>query len=70
MKVANEAAELFDRESNPDQLHNVAGNPENAAVIKRLEKELQRQIEAVGISGEELPAGRVEPRKKRKKKAE
>lgn len=49
--------ELFDRQTDPDQRHNVASNPENAAVLAKLEAELQQQITEVGITSEELPVG-------------
>lgn len=49
--------ELFDRQTDPDQRHNVASNPENAAVLAKLEAELQQQITEVGITPEELPVG-------------
>lgn len=58
IKIKNHPDELFDRKTDPDQLHNVAGNPEYAEVIERLEKELQRQIREVDIRVEELPAPR------------
>jgi arylsulfatase A-like enzyme len=47
--------ELFDRQADPDQLINVAGNPENREVLARLEAELQQQIKDIGISPDELP---------------
>ncbi|MAB75711.1 MAG: hypothetical protein CMO47_04550 [Verrucomicrobiales bacterium] len=49
--------ELFDRQADPDQRHNIASNPENAAVLTKLETELQQQITEVGITPEELPVG-------------
>lgn len=55
LKVGSHAPELFDRQADPRQLHNIAGNPENKTLIARLEEALQRQIQAVGISRAELP---------------
>ncbi len=68
IKMKNHPSELFDRKNDPDQRHNVAGNPENKGVIEQLEKELQKQIREVEISEEELPGNRVvksvKPRRK------
>ncbi|MGI9458191.1 MAG: sulfatase family protein [Aeoliella sp.] len=47
--------ELFDRRTDPDQSHNIAADPANESLIKRLEKELQKQIKDVDIAPEELP---------------
>ena len=55
IKLAGHPAELFDRETDPDQVHNFAANTENKAVVKRLEKELQKQIMEVDISQNNLP---------------
>ena len=55
LKVRSHAPELFDRQADPRQLHNIAGNPENKTLVARLEEALQRQIQAVGISRAELP---------------
>tara|TARA_R110000850_G_scaffold242592_2_gene367348 strand:+ start:2382 stop:3908 length:1527 start_codon:yes stop_codon:yes gene_type:complete len=54
-EVQDHPAELFDRKTDPDQLHNIAGNPENAALIAELDVELQKQVKDVDISAEELP---------------
>ena len=55
MKVKNHPAELFDRRNDPEQRHNVAGNPEYKGVIKKLERELQKQIREVDIAPGQLP---------------
>ncbi len=55
LKLAGHPAELFDRETDPDQVHNVAANTENKPVVERLEKELQKQIREVEIRRYELP---------------
>lgn len=55
LKLEGHPAELFDRETDPDQVHNVAANTENKAVVKRLEKELLKQIREVDISQNNLP---------------
>jgi arylsulfatase A-like enzyme len=76
VKIKGMPDELFDRQKDPDQRHNVAGNPEYKAVLVELEKELQKQIREVDIKTEELPGNRVkkpkrnkgEGRKKKKKK--
>ena len=57
VKIANYPPELFDRESDPDQLHNVYEKPEFKGVIQELEVELQKQISELGIGYQELPAG-------------
>lgn len=49
--------ELFDRKSDPDQRHNIAGNPETAAILAELEAELRQQIQDTDISPDELPVG-------------
>ena len=56
LKLAGHPAELFDRETDPDQVHNVAANTENKAVVKHLEKELLKQIREVDIRQDELPS--------------
>tara|TARA_R110002096_G_scaffold206303_4_gene392557 strand:+ start:370 stop:1887 length:1518 start_codon:yes stop_codon:yes gene_type:complete len=56
-KLQDHPAELFDRKTDPDQLHNIAGNPENAALLAELDVELQKQVKEVDISAEELPVG-------------
>ncbi|MFP6899881.1 MAG: sulfatase/phosphatase domain-containing protein, partial [Opitutales bacterium] len=55
LKIAGHPAELFDRQADPNEVHNVAGNTENKPVVERLEKELQKQIREVEISQDELP---------------
>lgn len=67
IKMVDHPAELFDRKTDPDQLHNVAGNPENKGVMEQLEKELQKQILEVDITKDELPgSGEEKPRNRRK----
>ena len=51
-KVENRLPELLDRQTDPEQLHNIAGNPNNRTLIDRLEEELQRQIREVEITPE------------------
>ena len=55
VKVQGHPTELFDRLNDPDQLNNVAGDPEHQQAIAELEQELQRQIQAVDISPSQLP---------------
>lgn len=55
VKVRGNPAELFDREADPNQIHNLADEPKYAQVIEELESELKRQIEEVEISPEMLP---------------
>jgi arylsulfatase A-like enzyme len=59
VNVAGHPVELFDRESDPGQVHNVAGSSEYQEVIAQLELELQKQIETVEIQPEELPGSRA-----------
>ncbi|MBT7853805.1 MAG: sulfatase [Opitutae bacterium] len=63
LKIAGHPDELFDRKVDPDQLHNVAANTENKAVIARLEKELKKQVRDVDIAANELP-GKFKPKPK------
>ena len=58
LKIDNHPVELFDRRLDPEQLHNIARDPKNGALIVTLEAELQRQIQAAGISAEALPGGK------------
>jgi arylsulfatase A-like enzyme len=55
LKLAGHPAELFDRQTDPNEILNVAGNTENKPIVERLEKELQQQIRKVDISQNELP---------------
>ena len=66
MKLAGHPPELFDRQLDPTQSLNVAGEPENKAVLEHLEIELQRQIKAVDIRSSELPKGVRDEQPKRK----
>jgi arylsulfatase A-like enzyme len=68
LKLAGHPPELFDRQLDPSQSLNVAGEPENKPVLERLEKELQKQIKAVDISASELPTKVSDGKKKRKPK--
>ena len=68
-KVKGHDAELFDRQTDPDQAHNVASNPEYADVIKQLEKQLQQQIAESGITKAQLPGSGVKKRKTKAPKA-
>lgn len=63
-RIKGHPPELFDRKTDPDQRHNVAGNPENKALMRKLEEKLQKQIEAVGITREALPGSRSEELRK------
>jgi arylsulfatase A-like enzyme len=58
VKVANHPAELFDRKRDPDQVHNIAANPEYRESIEQLENELLQQIMEVGIFRQSLPGNR------------
>lgn len=68
LKLKGHPAELFDRESDPDQVFNVAGLTEYKSVVSRLEQELQRQIEFVDIEPSALPGSRTKPKKPQPKK--
>jgi arylsulfatase A-like enzyme len=57
VKVASQNVELYDRKTDPEQIHNVADKPEHKAAMERLEKELQQQIKEVDIKEETLPKG-------------
>lgn len=56
VKLDGHSTELFDRQSDPYQLHNVADDPTYRSTIVQLAEELERQIEAAGISENQLPA--------------
>ena len=58
VKVAGHPVELFDREADPDQVHNVAGTAGYEEVCARLEVELHKQIELAEILPEQLPGSR------------
>ncbi len=60
LKVNGRQTELFDRLADPEQRHNVAADPDNASVIKKLQLELNRQRTAVGIESDQLPGKRKE----------
>ena len=68
LKLAGHPPELFDRQLDPTQSRNVAGEPDNKPVLERLENELQRQIKAVDISASELPNNARDEKPKRKPK--
>lgn len=55
--VEGHAPELFDREADPGQRHNIAGDPKNTSLLLELEAELQRQILEVDIPASALPVG-------------
>ncbi len=58
IRIAGQPDELFDRRSDPGQLHNVADKTSNRAVIERLGKELKKQIREVDIDTDKLPGGK------------
>jgi len=66
VKIKGYPAELYDRLKDPEQRHNVAGNPEYQRVIQELEAELQKQILEVDIKPEYLPGIRVRKPKNKK----
>jgi len=66
VKLAGHPPELFDRQLDPTQSLNVAGEPNSKKVLERLELELQRQIKAVDIRSSELPKGVRDEQPKRK----
>jgi arylsulfatase A-like enzyme len=66
VKLAGHPPELFDRQLDPSQFFNVAGEPKSKKVLERLEKELQRQIKAVDIRFSELPKDSRDEKRKRK----
>lgn len=47
--------ELFDRLKDPDQIENLAPNPEYHSAIQELERELQRQIKETNFSQKDWP---------------
>ena len=55
VEVKGHPPELFDRQTDPQQFHNIAGNPNNKTLIAKLQEELKRQIKEVKIAGEDLP---------------
>jgi arylsulfatase A-like enzyme len=55
VKVAGQTVELYDRKTDPEQRHNVAGQPKYNATIEQLEKELQKQIKEAAIAEQDLP---------------
>ena len=69
LKIAGHPPELFDRQIDPTQSLNVAGEPESKPILERLEKELQKQIREVDISASQLPASSGDVKKKRKPKS-
>ena len=66
LKLAGHSAELFDRQTDPNEIHNIAGNTENKSVVKQLEKELQKQILEVDSSQDELPKSSKDQEKKKR----
>ena len=68
LKLAGHPPELFDRQLDPSQSLNVAGEPENKSVLEHLEKELHRQIKVVDIRASELPKNARDEKPKRKPK--
>jgi len=66
LKLAGHPAELFDRQIDPNEIHNVADNTENKPVVARLEMELQKQIREVDIKQNELPMSSKDKEKKKK----
>jgi hypothetical protein len=66
VKLAGHPPELFDRQLDPTQSLNVAGESENKALLERLEIELQRQIKEVDIRLSELPKDSRDEKPKRK----
>ena len=65
LKLAGHPPELFDRQLDPTQSFNVAGEPESKKVLEHLEKELQRQIYEVDISSYELPTLILDDKKRK-----
>ena len=66
IKLAGHPAELFDRQKDPEQVHNVATDTENKPIVEQLEAELQKQIREVDIKQDELPSSSTDKEKKRK----
>jgi arylsulfatase A-like enzyme len=65
--LADGTIELFDRHQDPDQINNVAGNPEYAGILKEMATKLAEQTAAVGAAPTDLP-GRGDLGKKTKRK--
>ena len=61
-KGAPQNVELYDRQNDPDEMNNLAGNPEQKELLRTLDQELQKRID----EGRELPSGLV-PAEKHKK---
>jgi arylsulfatase A-like enzyme len=66
VKLAGQPPELFDRQLDPTQSFNIAGELGSKKVLERLEKELQRQIKKVDISSSELPTLILDDKKRKK----
>ena len=67
LQLENHPVELFDRQTDPDQRHNVASNLKYQPVIQELELELQKQIQNADIDNDRLPGGRIKKPKRKKK---
>lgn len=66
LRVKGHAAELFDRQTDPNQVHNIAGNTKYKDVIAQLEQDLQTQIEMVDIQAAKLPGNRSKTKEPRR----
>ncbi len=55
VKVAGHPDELFDRKLDPDQMHNVIGEPGYGEIVNSLQKELREQIRETDIDQDQLP---------------
>jgi arylsulfatase A-like enzyme len=67
IKLENHPAELFDRETDSNQQHNVIANPKYKTIIAQLESELQKQIREVEITDSQLPGNNTKRDKKIKR---
>lgn len=65
LKIKDHPPELFDRKTDPNQVHNVASYPEHKKVLEQLERELQEQVEAVDIAADTLPGSWHKPGKQK-----
>ncbi|MDE0768008.1 MAG: sulfatase [Opitutaceae bacterium] len=51
----NDHIELFDRQDDPNQITNLAPNPEYASTLRKLETELQKQIKETAFAQQDWP---------------
>ncbi|MGB0369937.1 MAG: sulfatase family protein [Opitutales bacterium] len=68
--VPNHSPELYDRQTDPEQLRNLANNPEYKTIIAQLEGKLKQTQQKVLMEDSGLPGnGKIKGGKKKKKKS-